>query len=129
MRGFLLVSGDQVDIEDAVAGWRSMSPATRDSFIIFAAVIFVSLLILIWAIFIRKPGQRRRIRRSHSSEKAAPEASAVTVVPQQKAESETQSSGRRRRRRRREHRPRNPTLAETGGLPPVRQEPASEPPQ
>jgi len=30
------------------------------------------------------------------------------------------------RRRRREHRPRNPTLAETGGLPPPRQEP---PPQ
>ncbi|MCX8107768.1 MAG: hypothetical protein N3G20_03080, partial [Verrucomicrobiae bacterium] len=27
----------------------------------------------------------------------------------------------RRRRRRREHRPRNPTLAETGGLPPPRQ--------
>jgi hypothetical protein len=29
---------------------------------------------------------------------------------------------RRRRRRRREHRPRNPTLAETGGLPPIRTE-------
>jgi hypothetical protein len=27
---------------------------------------------------------------------------------------------KRRHRRRREHRPRNPTLAETGGLPPVR---------
>jgi hypothetical protein len=32
-------------------------------------------------------------------------------------------SDRRRRRRRREHRPRNPTLAETGGLPPVRNQP------
>ncbi len=32
-------------------------------------------------------------------------------------------SGSRRRRRRREHRPRNPTLAETGGLPPLRPEP------
>ncbi len=28
----------------------------------------------------------------------------------------------RKRRRRREHRPRNPTLAETGGLPPIRTE-------
>jgi hypothetical protein len=28
---------------------------------------------------------------------------------------------RKWRRRRRDHRPRNPTLAETGGLPPIRQ--------
>ncbi len=37
-----------------------------------------------------------------------------------------ESSTRRRRRRRREHRPRNPTLAETGGLPPLRPEPPSD---
>ena len=35
-------------------------------------------------------------------------------------ESNTAHSRRRRRRRRRAHRPRNPTLAETGGLPPSR---------
>lgn len=31
--------------------------------------------------------------------------------------------GRRRRKRLREHRPRNPTLAEAGGLPPLRDDP------
>ena len=34
---------------------------------------------------------------------------------------------RKRRRRRREHRPRNPTLAQTGGLPPVRSENSAGP--
>jgi len=34
----------------------------------------------------------------------------------------------RRRRLRRDHRPRNPTLAETGGLPPSKTEPTSNPP-
>ena len=38
---------------------------------------------------------------------------------------EEKSAGTRHRRRRREHRPRNPTLAETGGLPPIR---ADKPP-
>jgi hypothetical protein len=33
-----------------------------------------------------------------------------------------------RRHRRHQHRPRNPTLAETGGLPPVRKEESSPPP-
>jgi hypothetical protein len=35
--------------------------------------------------------------------------------------------GRRRRKRLREHRPRNPTLAEAGGLPPLRDDPPKPP--
>ena len=35
---------------------------------------------------------------------------------------------RRRRRYRRDHRPRNPTLGQSGGLPPPRTEPSSDPP-
>lgn len=35
----------------------------------------------------------------------------------------------KRRKRLRQHRPRNPTLAETGGLPPLRDEPPPSPPQ
>lgn len=38
------------------------------------------------------------------------------------AESQHERRYRKRRHRRREHRPRNPTLAETGGLPPIRTE-------
>jgi hypothetical protein len=63
----------------------------------------VLVLALIWAIFLRRS---ERDPRSRVLSEDAP------------------SSGRRRRRhRRREHRRSNPTLAETGGLPPAKTEP------
>jgi hypothetical protein len=45
-------------------------------------------------------------------------------------EAEEKRAHKRHRRRRHEHRPRNPTLAETGGLPPIRTEkpPGASPP-
>ena len=62
-----------------------------------------------WAVFIRKPARRRE--RGRLLDKA-PE-------PRARAEDAPAAKSGRRRRRREKHRPRNPTLSETGGLPPL----------
>jgi hypothetical protein len=103
--------------------WESM----RERFIIFGSIGLVTLLLLLWAILVRK---KRRRRHSHhhwhhhtSSQTDAPAAAQNedAPVPPEKR--------RRRRHSRHRHRPRNPTLAETGGLPPIRPEtpPKAEP--
>ena len=75
--------------------------------VIIAVGVILALLVL-WAVFIRKPARRRDRSRVIKVQSApAPE------------ESEETSSHRRRRRRRGRNRQRNPTLADTGGLPPM----------
>ena len=64
----------------------------------------------------------RRKRRQGLSRSPPPPSFSQSAARKNAAASQ---HGRRRRkwhRRRREHRPRNPTLAETGGLPPIRSE-------
>lgn len=89
------------------------------SFLIFCGAIIVVIgAILFWAVAIRKrrdnsSSYRRRIRidHGHSSENNS---------------SGDEHHGKRRRRKRRSAHPRypqNPTLAETGGLPPIRKDP------
>jgi len=102
-----------------------MSGATRDVLIILGAVFCVTLLALVWAIFLRRQTRRRHSHhraRHHSPQSAHPSASptddAVTLPPLER---------RKRRHRSRDHRPLNPTLAETGGLPPVRTQGPPEP--
>lgn len=60
----------------------------------------VVAVLLVWAVFLRRAPRNPRAR----------------VL----SEDPPRSSHRRRRHKRREHRPTNPTLAETGGLPPVK---------
>lgn len=80
--------------------------------VVIGALVVVFALI-IWASFLR-PSDRRR-ERGEILDRPVPERSG--------------SSGSNRRRRRREKgRPRNPTLAETGGLPPLRDPNAPPPP-
>jgi hypothetical protein len=83
--------------------------------IIFAAVGVVIVLSFLFVFIFRKRLLRKRKRRHHhhSSAPAAAE--------------EAQPKRRRWRRPRREHRPLNPTLAQTHGLPPVR-DPDQSPP-
>lgn len=74
---------------------------------VLLALLGVLFLGIIWAVFLRKhprSGQR-----------------GVLVSGGDDPE-DSRSSRRRRRRKRRDGRPRNPTLAETGGLPPIRTE-------
>ncbi len=106
-----------IEPQDALAPWSSMSPAMRETLILVGAMAFIALLIALWAVFLRKRGRRRHHhphRHHHSQTERGP---APEAVPENRRR-------KWRRKRRRDHRPRNPTLAETGGLPPVRaQEP------
>jgi hypothetical protein len=92
-----------------------IDPAIRDKLIIFGAIALVTLLLLLWAVFLRKRG-----RRHHSHHHSHEHPSRPAEVPAVNNEEGAARPGKRRWRRRRHSR--NPTLAETRGLPPVRQE-------
>ncbi len=85
--------------------WRQMS-STRHQLIIGLVILaLITFAAAIWALFIQAPSENRRAR------------------GQVRREGEPHRKRRKWKRRRREHRPRNPTLAETGGLPPPRENP------
>lgn len=68
-------------------------PGWQDFFIVLGAVVLAALMVFIWIALFRKKRTHRRRHHHHG-----------------------------KKRRRREHRPINPTLAQTGGLPPIRAE-------
>ncbi len=79
---------------------RATQKALGGTSAVVISVIFVIVLMLVWAVFIRKPqGTGERGTLTDASPKS--------------------SDGSGRRRRRKQSRHRNPTLAETGGLPPL----------
>ena len=98
----------QIDPKDALLPDLKTSGSHGGLSLLFVAVGIVTLLILIWAIFIRKRPDESSKRYTYPSRGAAANA---------QRERHSVRNGRRRRRRRRS---RNPTLAETGGLPPLR---------
>jgi hypothetical protein len=105
--------------------WRWMGLTLKELLFLLGAVSVVVLCLFIWAAYFRKrPGQRSH-RHHHHHSRSQPE----PVTASQTADSETDGDRRyrKKRRRRREHRPRNPTLAETGGLPPLRTERPADP--
>jgi hypothetical protein len=119
----ILLAGDLT--QTVLTSWRMSNPATREKLLIFGALGSVSLLILIWALFIRKGPRAPRDHRHWQHHSSGP-----TQVAQASAGGETSPPSEKRRRKRRsghQHRPRNPTLAETGGLPPIRPEGPTEP--
>jgi hypothetical protein len=102
----------EMTFDEALDPWRSLSAATRDALIIGGAFTLVIATVFLWAVYVRKP--KRRHHSHHRPHRSASDDS---------SNGSGQSPGRRKwRRPRREHRPRNPTLAETGGLPPARNE-------
>ena len=113
-----------ISFDEAFSGWKKMSSGMREFLTIAGAISLVTLIMFVWAIFIRKRGKRRRAQSQKPSQPRTLAQAAATpgqngagnLVPKQ------QHRRHRRRRRRREHRPRNPTLADTGGLPPIRSE-------
>lgn len=104
-----------------------------DLLLLLGALFALTLLLVIWAKYIRK--EKRSRRRSHSSKEyeLVPVAKASGAGENDENEDEGDEPDARRRRkfrkRRREHRGRNPTLAETGGLPPLRDGNSVNPPQ
>ena len=107
--------------QDIIMSWRRMEPGMKEALVISGSLVLVIFLILFWAIFVRKLSRRHQHRHRRFPRYRAPEpaqgreAGATDAAP-------APSKRRRWRRRRREHRPRNPTLSETGGLPPFRSE-------
>jgi len=104
---------DELQFDDAIRALHRKGGDTRDLLILCGALLLITLLILVWAVFVRK---RRRQRATHYAAprhgQAAPKDRGDALpVPHQ-----------RRRHRRRAHRPLNPTLAQTRGLPPPRTE-------
>lgn len=94
-------------LDEVARGTRSQMGAALPVLVIVLGILFVAL---IWAVFFRRPRTGRQ---------------RGTILEETDGEPASGGGRRRRRRRRRDHRPRNPTLAETGGLPPAR---VGEPP-
>jgi hypothetical protein len=115
----------EVDVEQIVAPWRSINPSTLSGLIVVGAIGLVTLLALVWAILFRKRGRRRRSHR-HSHHHSSTTAESPPDGPEGEESSSSRKEHRKRRRSRHRHRSLNPTLAQTGGLPPVRPD---EPPQ
>lgn len=97
---------------------RGLGSSGRDLAMLLGAVAVPVLLFVLWAVFVRKRKKSLSGWRTHQHG-SQPHSNQATSEA-------GQGERRRRRRRRREHRPRNPTLAETGGLPPVRDDHESE---
>jgi len=98
---------------------RSMTPSKssgmvfRDILLIIGTGLVLAAILFAWAKFYVARKQRRR---NHESR---------PVRNRMEDDFESEEGGqhrrrRRRRRHRRDHRPRSPTLAETGGLPPAK---------
>jgi hypothetical protein len=112
----------QVNVDEVNVPWQSPSGATREFLLVLGAFVLVTAVLLVWARYFRK----RRRHHSHHHHHHHHSSSEQSVASGTDMSASAQEPHKRRRRRR-EHRPRNPTLAETGGLPPLRSDPPSEP--
>jgi len=85
----------------------STAPLFFQVMILLGTVGVLTVILVCWAVYFRK-------RKKESSRSVAP------LVLVEEEESPTGNLRRKFKKRRREHKPRNPTLAETGGLPPAK---------
>jgi hypothetical protein len=104
-----------------------ISPAWWDFLLVGGVALGLALLVFAVVAFTRRSsGHRSRSRRpeilKHTREHLREKEEAAALDE----DTEANDQRRRRKRRRRDHRPRNPSLAEAGGLPPER-DPGSAP--
>ena len=114
------------------AGMVRTGGYAQELLIVLGAILVVCIGALFWFRFART--QRSHRHRHHHHHAADPFPADSPPQPDPEAESTESFAGEeedtdeeggrssRRRRKRRDHRGRNPTLAETGGLPPPRPE-------
>ena len=94
------------------SNWRQVNTATRQYVVLLGSVAALAVVAVIWAVCFRKEKRRHRLEhRAPNGWGKNPNTEEPLIV--------VTTSGKRKKRRR-EHRPRNPTLAETGGMPPAR---------
>lgn len=86
-------------------------------------VVLIASMALVWYLYKRRPKKKR----SKEAQRVFRGSEAGEEIQDEVAEAESQESRRRYKYRwkRRKHRSRNPTLSETGGLPPPRSENSS----
>lgn len=102
----------QTIFDPLLPGKESAPSYFRDLWFVFGAIALVAAAVFIWAYFFRK----RRSTTSRSGHHSRLLEGALLEAPSR------ERVRKRRRHRIREHRPRNPSLNETGGLPPARKE-------
>src|SRR2546426_8548985 len=99
----------------------------KDVMLIIATGLVLTLILILRA---RHYVRKKKRRHHHHHHRTFDSSVTSTDTMEEEGEAEETHPGRRhrrRRRRRRDHRPRNPTLAETGGLPPSKPEGPSAP--
>jgi len=95
---------------------RSTGGIALDVLKVLGAVLLVTLVLFLWARYLRRPTRQRA---EHYKYPEPEPANPQDPTPEEKTEHHSHHR-RRYRKRKHEHRGRNPTLAEIGGLPPVR---------
>jgi hypothetical protein len=101
-----------IDPKDELVPYKTennyVNPAWKDVFLIIGGFTVLGILLFLWALLVRKPRNRSLTSRTGSRNSDS-------------RHSRRGLFSRKRRRKRGHHheeRPRNPTLSETGGLPP-----------
>ncbi|HZQ46564.1 MAG TPA: hypothetical protein VFC07_06110 [Verrucomicrobiae bacterium] len=113
---------------DSVSGESNVfTSGLSEMSIIFGAVLVVILMSLVGVFVFRKQLLRRKKHRHHHHRRKPDEAVSGRNGHDSVPRGEMIKRGKRRRVRRK-HRSRNPSLAETRGLPPNREEQAAVPP-
>jgi hypothetical protein len=102
----LFLAADVMDQMKPSVTEKTIIPGIGDVFLVVAVCAAIGIGVMIWAVFLRGgSNSREKLRTSNSS------------------------SASRKRKRKQRYTNRNPTLAETGGLPPIREEgPGNKPP-
>ena len=99
---------------------RTTGLLLKDVMVIVATGLILAVVLILWARhYVRR---RKRSRRNPHHDRAADSSLTPSVPLAGEGEEPQHRRRRRKRRRRRDHRSRNPTLAETGGLPPAKPE-------
>jgi hypothetical protein len=97
------------------------SPAWVDFVIVLGALLVLAILLFFWVLVFHKPRRRHRKRKHHHSHRGQFKKGTDGIREMIRQ--------RRHGHHRHEHQPLNPTLAQTGGLPPLRDEDKPPPPQ
>ncbi|HWF19923.1 MAG TPA: hypothetical protein VG754_11680 [Verrucomicrobiae bacterium] len=120
---FFLADIDPNDILNAEQQYLN-SPRLKEVLIISGTLFAAIVVAAIWAFRHVKRKKRRHRYRHHHHPHSQVEGTANEQIEKSGASQESRSS----KRRRRTERPMNPTLAQTGGLPPIRDEKPHWPP-
>jgi hypothetical protein len=114
-----------IDPTDPIEGQTSLfDPRLYPMYALLGALALSVVVAAFWAVRYTRNKKRRKHRHHHNSHSRT-----TATVADQRVERAAEKRVRKRwRKPRRPHRPLNPTLAQTGGLPPLRDENTPLPP-